>query len=173
MRLPARFFRWNIVYCTVHVSRTIRILADFKLPIAPYLKYSFAIFLFLLYRSYCSLSSAFVFAVGTMIRSAPFLAQVRMLSGTILPVHHYPYLYSNGPHIPCDTAEKTVSAVFPEKRPDHSFLPYHSISGFYQGSQIFLPILICTSAIFIYRSPSHHSFFPEVCCKHAPQTTVL
>jgi hypothetical protein len=81
----------------VHVSRTIRILADFKLPIAPYLKYSFAIFLFLLYRSYCSLSSAFVFAVGTMIRSAPFLAQVRMLSGTILPVHHYPYLLEADP----------------------------------------------------------------------------
>lgn len=59
------------------------------------------------------------------------------LSGTILPVHHYPYLYSNDPHIYCDTAEKTVSAVFPEKRPDHSFLPYHSISGFYQDSRIF------------------------------------
>ena len=40
-------------------------------------------------------------------------------------------------------------------------------------SDISFPILICTSAIFIYRSPSHHSFFPEVCCKHAPQTTVL
>lgn len=40
-------------------------------------------------------------------------------------------------------------------------------------SDISFPILICTSAIFIYRSPSHPSFFPKVCYKHAPQTTVL
>ena len=32
------------------------------------------------------------------------------LSGTILPVHHYPYLYSNDPHIYCDTASSTRMA---------------------------------------------------------------
>ena len=46
-------------------------------------------------------------------------------------------IYTTGATGYCDTAKKTVSAVFPEKRPDHSFLPYHSISGFYQDSRIF------------------------------------